>query len=195
MAFEYRPLSWRTRGIGSATTPSTSQVQTISDAIAKAEGYGVANAIPTIRNNPGDLEDASGNIITFPTPQAGMQALNNQVNLMISGQSAHYDPSMTWAQIGAIYSGSSLPNWANNVAAQLGVDPNSTLGDFLGTGGSFPDQSAPSTVTATDTSMFTSGGIDFSSLFSGTGVSWTTWLMVFAAGFLVVYMLKKPTTA
>ena len=108
-------------------------MSSVANAIASAEGYGIPGAIPTLANNPGDLvlgnqgNGTLGNGITvFSTPQAGFNALNNQINLITSGQSSVYSPSETIAQIGNTWSGGD-PNWANNVAAGLGTTPNSTL--------------------------------------------------------------------
>jgi len=120
--------------------PSPS-IQAIAQAIASAEGFGPAGAIPTKANNPGDLcvgdigygtiTSSGGEKITvFQNAPAGWQALYNQIALWINGGSRNINTSMTWAQIGAKYAGPSTP-WAANVAAQLGVDVNSTLGDYI----------------------------------------------------------------
>lgn len=117
---------------------------TIDAAIANAEGYGISGAIPTTANNPGDLVlgdqgyGTLGNGITvFPTPQAGATALDNQVGLMASGQSANYSPNESISQIGQTYAGTGTQgtNWAQNFAKYLGVSPTSTLGQLLGSTG------------------------------------------------------------
>jgi hypothetical protein len=113
-------------------------VQAIALAIAAAEGYGVAGAIPTQANNPGDLvlgdlghgTMGKQKITVYATAQDGWNALFNEISLWINGASKYYNSSMSWAQIGAIYAGPGTP-WAANVAAALGVDPNSTLADYL----------------------------------------------------------------
>ena len=114
----------------------------VASAIAQAEGFGQPGAIPTIANNPGDLElgnigsgvtiAAGGQQITnFPTLEAGEAALENQVNLIATGTSkAGYSPSMSIAQVGQLYSGGSS-NWANNVAAALGVDPSTNFASVV----------------------------------------------------------------
>jgi len=125
----------------SGLTPTSSPggaVQAIALAIAAAEGFGVPGAIPTLANNPGDL--VLGNmgygtmgtqeITVYATAEDGWNALYGQIQKWINGTSKYYNPSMTWGQIGAIYAGSGTP-WAANVAAALGVDPNSTLGDYV----------------------------------------------------------------
>lgn len=118
-------------------------VVNIAQAIARAEGYGVAGAIPTNRFNPGDLKDPSTGVIrTFDSEQAGWDALYHQVNLMVTGTSRIYNPSMTWAEVASHYDGETsidastgeplFMQWARNVAGALGVDVNSTIQDYVG---------------------------------------------------------------
>lgn len=106
-------------------------------AIAQAEGYGVAGALPTRNNNPGDLKgwpgvpaDANGYSV-FPTAQAGWNALQQQLDDIAAGESSYYTPDMTIAQMGQIWAGGD-PNWAANVAAALGVSTSAMIGSFLG---------------------------------------------------------------
>ena len=125
-------------------------------AIAQAEGFGQPGAVPTIANNPGDLElgnigygvtkAAAGQQITnFPTLQAGQAALENQINLITTGQStAGYNPSMSIAQVGQLYSGGSS-NWANNVATALGVTPGANFAAAVGGAGGSATPTGPAT--------------------------------------------------
>ena len=123
-------LGFYRRGLGGVSgAPSA-----MAGAIAQAEGYGIAGAIPTVANNPGDL--VSGDIgygtiqgkTIFPSAAAGWGALQNQVNLITSGKStAGYTPTMTIAQVSNLYSGSSNGNWGNNVASILGVTPDTSF--------------------------------------------------------------------
>ena len=133
----------------------------LGSAIATAEG---ANPVT---NNPGNLEmgdigygtwqAAGGQQITiYPTLAAGQAALENQINLIASGTStAGYSPSMSIAQVGALYSGSSNGNWANNVANALGVTTGTNLASLAGSAGSsavpstpaLPSDSVPSDLT------------------------------------------------
>jgi hypothetical protein len=133
-------LASETGGANAGANPSA-PVQAIATAIASAEGYGPPGNIPTKANNPGDLclgdlgsgtiTSSGGEKITvFPTSDAGWQALYSQVSLMCNNQSGNYNTGMTWAQIGAKYAGANTP-WGQNVANALGVDVNSTLGDYL----------------------------------------------------------------
>jgi hypothetical protein len=117
------------------------RLESIVQAIARAEGYGKPGAIPTVRNNPGDLESIDGQIKVFMTPDEGWNALRHQVDLMATGQSRIYQPDMTWVEIASHYDGETQPDpftgqplymqWAQNVAQILGVNVNSTLADYV----------------------------------------------------------------
>ena len=108
-----------------------------ANAIATAEGYGVAGARPTVNNNPGDLRgwpgaptDSAGYSV-FPSAAAGWAALEQQLATIAAGESAYYTPDMTIAQMGAVYADGD-PNWAANVAAALGVTTSAMIGSFIG---------------------------------------------------------------
>jgi hypothetical protein len=106
----------------------TRKIKRIAEAIAKAEGYGVPGATPTVRNNPGDLKGPDGEIRWFATAEEGWNALYRQVAMMFTGESRYYRPDMTIAEIARIYTGeSTYMNWANNVARFLGVTPETRL--------------------------------------------------------------------
>ena len=102
-----------------------------SQAISVAEGWGQPGAIPTVRNNPGDIADANG-IITFPSQLDGWAALHRQVEKMFDGTSKYYNPTMTISEIAAKYTATEQTAWASNVAAQLGFGftPDSTLNEI-----------------------------------------------------------------
>ena len=113
----------------------------IDTAIATAEGYGHPNAIPTLANNPGDL--ALGNlgngtlghgITIFPSPQAGIAALDNQVGRIANGSSANYSPGESIASIGQTYAGKGQQgtNWSSIVAKILGQTVTSALFPTMG---------------------------------------------------------------
>ena len=101
-------------------------IQDFSQSIASAEGYGVPNAIPTKANNPGDLElgDLFGlgvlgqGITVFPDATTGWEYLYNQVGIMLSGQSSHYQVTENFTSVGATYAGDSVA-WPANVVSQL----------------------------------------------------------------------------
>lgn len=112
------------------------QYPVIDSAIASAEGYGIPKAIPTLTNNPGDLENGDigygmmGNGITnYPSIEAGMRALDAQISAIANGTSKNYSPNESINSIGQKYAGQGTQgsNWANNVANALGISPNSSL--------------------------------------------------------------------
>lgn len=114
------------------------KVVLLAQAIAKAEGFGVPGALPTRCNNPGDLEvgDVGKGIeqgkTIFPTEQAGWNALEHQVDLMLNGHSHVYKPSMTFLQVAQLYTGGDAsPAWAQIVAQKLGVSVTNTLDEYF----------------------------------------------------------------
>lgn len=110
---------------------TTAQIERIARAISVAEGYGVPGAIPTIRNNPGNIRSSAGPIATYPTPSDGWTALYRQVGLMLSGASAYYRPSMSLAQVARVYTGeAAFMNWARIVAGKLGVSTETPFGEL-----------------------------------------------------------------
>ena len=128
------------------TVPS---ISTFGQAIANAEGFGQPNAIPTIANNPGDLNLGDvGNgtingITIFSSAEDGWSALENQLSKMFSGTSNVYNPNMTIDQVGQIWSNGD-PNWSANVSNSLGT-PSSTPLSALGNGTS-PSPSTANTL-------------------------------------------------
>ncbi len=114
----------------------------LAGAIAQAEGYGTPNSIPTIANNPGNLElgnlgygtlqAAGGQQITiFPDISAGWSALTNQIQSIFNGNSKNYNPNQSLSDFGSIYSGGNA-NYGNTLASILGVSPNTTLAQANG---------------------------------------------------------------
>lgn len=115
---------------GAASGGTTAQIERIARAISIAEGYGVSGAIPTIRNNPGNIRSAAGPIASYPTIEAGWEALYRQVRLMLTGASSFYSPTMTLSQIARTYTGeAAYMNWATNVARVLGVSTETPFGE------------------------------------------------------------------
>lgn len=118
-----------------------SNVIKIAQAIAKAEGFGIPDAIPTRANNPGDLTGAdAGSFPTFGTMnedgvihfahvEDGWTRLYVKVARMLAGQSEVYPLDWTLDQVGMEYSHGDL-NWAKNVAADLGIPTSTTLRYF-----------------------------------------------------------------
>jgi hypothetical protein len=139
----------------------------LGNAIGTAEGFGVPNAIPTLANNPGDLEigdigygTMGQGITVFPDAQSGTNALNSQLASIFNGNSNNYNPNMTIAQMGQTWAGGGQgsTNWSNNVSNSLGASPSSTLSSLFG--------SNPSVGSTTS-----SGGGVVSQLLNGGGAS------------------------
>lgn len=106
---------------GSSGGFDPTRLQRVAEAVAKAEGYGVPGAIPTVRNNPGNIRSSAGPIATYATPEDGWNALYRQLSGMLDG-SALYPPDWTIEQVAARYTGeSAYMNWARIVAGELGV--------------------------------------------------------------------------
>lgn len=137
----YRAIS-RFSGIvhQGGTVPTT--LDTVTDAIAKAEGYYLKGSIPARFHNPGDLKAVrgqkyfgqvrvgKGGHIVFRNDAAGWYALRTQVQKMIDGRSKHYRPSMSIQQIAKKYAGN-YRVWAKNVSKNLGVQPTCTLAELF----------------------------------------------------------------
>lgn len=128
-----------------STWPTGDRIWDVCRAIAHAEGYDVAGTAPANLNNPGDLSPGDEHgyatagpaefhggsyIIHFATPQDGWGALYAKFSNIANGDSTVYQADWSWEQIGQTYA--SDPNWGAHVAAALGVDPSSTLNDYLG---------------------------------------------------------------
>jgi hypothetical protein len=124
-----------------ATWPSGNRIWDCCRAIAYAEGYNQPGSNPANLNNPGDISDGAStfgsefhsgsNITKFPDANTGWQWLYTKISRAASGRSAVYSSSMTWYEIGTKWAPPNALVWANNVAANLGVDVNSTLGDYV----------------------------------------------------------------
>jgi hypothetical protein len=91
----------------------------LADAIATAEGYGVPGAIPTVRNNPGDLKLAGSVVTSFDSPESGWDALYHQLDLIRTGQSAYYRPDMTLAELAQTWTATEQDFWLANVVHSL----------------------------------------------------------------------------
>jgi hypothetical protein len=106
----------------------------LAEAIAAAEGFGVAGAIPTVNHNPGDLKVPGSRLVNghtfFETDEAGWSALYRQIGLMRSGKSTVYKPDFTFEQVARKYA-EGWQNWLANVTRVLGVSPQSTLRQYF----------------------------------------------------------------
>lgn len=127
-----------------ASTGYPSSVYDLANAIAVAEGYGVAGAIPTRANNPGDLvvpgwSDAvlgDQGIAVFPDVATGWDALYRQLDRIRTNRSHVYNLAMTITDMGNKWAPGNGSTWAANVARSLqakgySVWEGSALGDFL----------------------------------------------------------------
>jgi len=116
----------------SRSNPRILAVRRIAEAIATAEGYYLPSSLPARLNNPGSLKGSDGVLLRFETADEGWQALYRQVELMITGKSAYYRPTMTIQEIAQIYTGGDKPEpWARIVAAKLGTTPDRPIGEVL----------------------------------------------------------------
>ena len=115
-------------GGGGGGASVSSAVQAIAQGIATAEGYyNGPGVIPYDNNNPGDIK-VGGVIATYPTAQDGWNALYHQIELMVSGQSSVYSPSMSISDVAQLWTGGDNPTgWAQTVAGVVGVDPSTPL--------------------------------------------------------------------
>ena len=130
---------------GSAMPPQSSystRVVQMGQGIARAEGYGPAANLPTIRNNPGSLT-LGGTLRGFPDPTAGWNALYGMLAVIERGSSKYYPLTMTFEEFGWMYVNGTAPgsglvhstdyphNWAVVVAGACGLSPENTLSEWF----------------------------------------------------------------
>lgn len=123
-----------------ASWPTGDKIWDVARAIAMAEGYNVPGAVPFVLNNPGDISDgkdtygaqfhSGSNVTHFPDPHTGWTWLYNKLSNAAQGRSHVYSPDMTWTQFAQKWAGD-WQNWLNNVTRALGVDPESTFGEYM----------------------------------------------------------------
>jgi hypothetical protein len=119
--------------------PESFNLVRLAQAISRAEGYGIAGAIPTLANNPGNLVIpgwtgatlGAERISVFESAEIGWQRLYKQIELIISGRSRVYTLDDTIYSMGGRWAPHDPLTWANNVAAALGVAPEMTLRALL----------------------------------------------------------------
>lgn len=125
--------------MGTNAPQGSSGIDGLMQAIATAEGS--LEAHPDW-NNPGDLTrdfgfsslgpQNSDGVLAFATLEDGWGALRAQLNLIATGGSRVYSTSDSILDMGFKWAGASQGSaWAANVAAVLGVDPATPIGDFL----------------------------------------------------------------
>jgi hypothetical protein len=116
-------------------------VKRFAEAIAHAEGFYVEGSLPSRCHNPGDLAVGdrglgtalsagygAADITIFASAALGWNALYSEVERILSGTSRIYRPQLTLLEVGAKYAMDA--NWGRNVAKQLGVAPEITLGEL-----------------------------------------------------------------
>jgi len=120
----------------------STKVETLSGAIAKAEGFCLVGSLPNRYHNPGDLKAIAGyrypgqigigkgGHVIFRNNAAGWNALEHQLDKIAAGNS-RYNVNMTLKEIGKKYAGN-WRVWSKNVSHNLGVDPNAQLWEILG---------------------------------------------------------------
>lgn len=124
---------------------ATWSVQTLAQAIATAEGFGIADAIPTRANNPGDLvgwgnyPTLGEGISAFPDVQTGWNALYTQLNKIANGTSTVYSVNMTIPQMASRWTATQKDAWTNNVITNLNdsgisCDASTTLAEIFANG-------------------------------------------------------------
>lgn len=115
----------------------------VSRAIASAEGFGVAGAVPTRAHNPGDITDDGdvglgvihtggphgAPITIYGSDADGWSALYRKVGRMLRGASHVYLLAMSLEQVGLKWSGD--PAWPANVARELGVSTSARMSDLV----------------------------------------------------------------
>jgi len=128
---------------GYVDTSNTGNVQRIAQAIASAEGFYVAGSRPARNHNPGDMTadlvgksvGTDGMFVVYATDDDGWANLYAQVNAWLNGTSKHHSSDSTIADLAGLgsetgYTSTEQESWATNVANQLGVDVNATLGSI-----------------------------------------------------------------
>lgn len=125
-------LSRNARAGSTSDNGVDSRIFALGQAVAKAEGFFVTGALPQRRNNPGDLTGAGGVVSTYATAADGWLDLYDYLERMLTGQHAAYWPEMTWRQAAEVYTGrDNAEAWARIVCGDIGVSPDSTLGEYF----------------------------------------------------------------
>lgn len=130
-------LTWDRMTKGLTNRSRSGSFFALANAIATAEGYGVPGAIPTVRNNPGDLKLQSSypEITTFATPAEGWEALYKQLDRIREGQ-WYWPPTISFGEFASHWTATEQSIWANNVIAAMrsqgyAVTHDSVIGEVL----------------------------------------------------------------
>jgi hypothetical protein len=130
-----------TYGLGSigslgVTLSSSPALTTIASTIQTVEGY-YPGTYAYVNNNPGNLiyvgqagaTLGTGGFASFPTYDAGYQALLNQIQLYANKGMTIQDMMNVYAPAGQ--GGNNPTSYANTVATALGVSPDTLVSDAL----------------------------------------------------------------
>lgn len=117
----------------------SSQVVQFAEAVANAEGFGLAGTIPTLANNPGDLvipnwtgqKLGAEGISVFASSDEGWNRLKHQIQIIIDGTSHVYSLDDTISSMASKWTKTQQAAWASNVATYLSVSPGTTLREVL----------------------------------------------------------------
>jgi hypothetical protein len=120
---------------------SNAFIQKFAQAIARTEGFYVANSVPQRARNPGDLANGdigNGVIQTSGPAGAGITIYSNDIDgwndlylklrRMLSGASEVYTLDLSIEQVGEKWS--DTPTWGQDVAEILGVPATTTLAEL-----------------------------------------------------------------
>ncbi len=108
-----------TRKASAAMTGRAASFIALAESIAVAEGFGLAGAVPTVRNNPGDMKGSNGQVKSFETVTDGWDALYHQLDLMRTGTSAYYSPDMTLWEVSRVWTTTQQDGWLSNVVQAM----------------------------------------------------------------------------
>lgn len=116
---------------------STNALTTITQAMAKFEGYYIPGSVAQRTNNPGNVGTYGGNVASYSDVNQGWAALQNWVTNKVAA-----NPGLTFKQMMDIYltgsiNGTPGPNqnpagYAQYIADNVGVDPNTPVSQVLG---------------------------------------------------------------
>src|ERR1700678_1407098 len=155
------PWQWPTPGLGrlGSAVVVTPQLQTLAQTIQTQEGY-YPGTLAYTNNNPGNLiyvgqagaSPGAGGVASFPTYNAGYQALLKQIQ-------NHPNRGVTIDQIMAIYApagqGSNNPSsYANTIANNLGVSTSTPVATAI-SGAALPSVDSLSSDLSSDLSDLT----------------------------------------
>jgi hypothetical protein len=128
--------------LGTAWAQYNPKVTQMATAIARTEGWMVPGSIPNRYHNPGDIRSSIRNAypgqiglarhgyVIFKSNAWGWAALEKQIQMIIDGESKHFDQSMTFAQIAKVYAAS--PQWPKTFCKILQISPQLTFQEYFG---------------------------------------------------------------